>query len=341
MKYQIGDEIIVLHTNEEGKVVDIMSEDMVMIEVRGVRFPAYMNQIDFPYFYRFSKKKNVEEKKPNKVFIENIPKEKPQPNKIKVDEGVWLSFIPKFALDVFNDEVVESLKIYLINKTNESFHFKYIHKLKEEEVFVFENKILSFQDFYIHDIDFATINDSPSFNIDFSLLIAVKQKAEHFETSLKLKPKQFFKRIEEMKEKNEPTITYKLFDKYPDRFFEETQFSINKLSAAGFKVYEISKAKEYLATARSVVDLHIEKLTNNWKHLSNLEILSIQLKEFEKWYDIAIANKQPSLIIIHGVGKGKLKEEIQEILKSKPEVKSFINQYDARFGYGATEIFFK
>jgi len=341
MKYQIGDEIIVLHTNEEGKVVDIMSEDMVMIEVRGVRFPAYMNQIDFPYFYRFSKKKNVEEKKPIKVFIENIPKEKPQPNKIKVDEGVWLSFIPKFALDVFNDEVVESLKIYLINKTNESFHFKYIHKLKEEEVFVFENKILSFQDFYIHDIDFATINDSPSFNIDFSLLIADKQKAEHFETSLKLKPKQFFKRIEEMKEKNEPTITYKLFDKYPDRFYEETQFSINKLSAAGFKVYEISKAKEYLATARSVVDLHIEKLTNDWKHLSNLEILSIQLKEFEKWYDIAIANKQPSLIIIHGVGKGKLKEEIQEILKSKPEVKSFINQYDARFGYGATEIFFK
>ncbi len=341
MKYQIGDEIIVLHTNEEGKVVDIMSEDMVMIEVRGVRFPAYMNQIDFPYFYRFSKKKDVEEKKPNKVFIENIPKEKPQPNTIKVDEGVWLSFIPKFALDVFNDEVVESLKIYLINKTNERFHFKYIHKLKEEEVFVFENKILSFQDFYIHDIDFATINDSPSFNIDFSLLIADKQKAEHFETSLKLKPKQFFKRIEEMKEKNEPTITYKLFDKYPDRVFEETQFSINKLSAAGFKVYEISKAKEHLATARTVVDLHIEKLTNDWKHLSNLEILSIQLKEFEKWYDIAIANKQPSLIIIHGVGKGKLKEEIHEILKSKPEVKSFINQYDARFGYGATEIFFK
>ncbi|MCZ2222413.1 MAG: hypothetical protein LC122_02115 [Chitinophagales bacterium] len=341
MKYQIGDEIIVLHTNEEGKVVDIMSEDMVMIEVRGVRFPAYMNQIDFPYFYRFTKKKNIDEKKPNKVFIENILKEKPQPNKIKVDEGVWLSFIPKFALDVFNDEVVKSLKIYLINKTSESFHFKYIHKLKEEEVFVFENQILSFQDFYIHDIDFANVSDNPSFNIDFSLLKSDKLKAEHFETSLKLKPKQFFKRIEEMKEKNEPTITYKLFDKYPDRVFEENPFSINKLTSAGFKVYEISKAKQHLPAPRSVVDLHIEKIINDYKHLSNYEILSIQIKEFEKWYDIAIANKQPSLIIIHGVGKGKLKEEIHEILKSKPEVKNFINQYDARFGYGATEIFFK
>jgi dsDNA-specific endonuclease/ATPase MutS2 len=44
--------------------------------------------------------------------------------------------------------------------------------------------------------------------------------------------------------------------------------------------------------------------------------------------------------VIHGVGKGKLREEIHEILKLKKEVKYFINQYDPRFGYGATEIFF-
>ena len=50
MKYEIGDKIIVLLTNEEGKVVDIMNEKMVMIEVKGVKFPAYMDQIDFPYF---------------------------------------------------------------------------------------------------------------------------------------------------------------------------------------------------------------------------------------------------------------------------------------------------
>ncbi|HNN32341.1 MAG TPA: Smr/MutS family protein, partial [Chitinophagaceae bacterium] len=84
-----------------------------------------------------------------------------------------------------------------------------------------------------------------------------------------------------------------------------------------------------------------EKLSDSWKHLSNFEILTLQLNEFEKWYNIAIANKLPSFIVIHGVGKGKLKDEIHEILKSKKEVKNYINQYDARFGYGATEIFFK
>ena len=57
MKYQIGDEILVLHSNEEGKVVDFINDKMVMIEVRGVKFPAYMDQIDFPYYKRFTEKK--------------------------------------------------------------------------------------------------------------------------------------------------------------------------------------------------------------------------------------------------------------------------------------------
>jgi len=340
MKYQIGDDIIVLLTSEEGKVVEIMNEEMVMIEVRGVKFPAYMDQIDFPYFYRFTKKKPVEPNKTTQVFIENIPKEKPQPNKIKVDDGVWLSFIPQFSFDVFNDEVVESLKIYLINHTNESYFFEYKHKQKDIDVFAFSNQINAHHDFYIHDIAFETLNDQLTFNFIFTLVKSDNQKAPHFETSLKLKPKQFFKRVEEMKEKNEPTITYLLFQQYPNRVFEENTLPLHKLTSAGFKVYDISKVKEQLTAARSVIDLHIEKITNDWKHLSNYEILSIQLKEFEKWYDIAVTNKQPSLIIIHGVGKGKLKEEIHEILKSKREVKNFINQYHPKFGYGATEINF-
>ena len=100
------------------------------------------------------------------------------------------------------------------------------------------------------------------------------------------------------------------------------------------------KIKEHLEPARSVVDLHIEKLISDWQSKSNLEILTIQLKEFEKWYDLAVANKQQNFIVIHGIGKGKLKEEIHHLLKLKKEVKYFVNQYDNRFGYGATEIFF-
>jgi dsDNA-specific endonuclease/ATPase MutS2 len=50
---------------------------------------------------------------------------------------------------------------------------------------------------------------------------------------------------------------------------------------------------------------------------------------------------QPSLIVIHGVGTGRLREEIHEQLKHRKEVKTFVNQYHPAFGYGATEIFFE
>ena len=73
MKYEIGDKIIVLHSDEEGKVIDIINDKMVMIEVRGVKFPAYMDQIDFPYFKMFTQKKPVEKKK---IYVDDVPKEK-------------------------------------------------------------------------------------------------------------------------------------------------------------------------------------------------------------------------------------------------------------------------
>jgi hypothetical protein len=69
MKYEIGDKIIVLHSDEEGKVIDIINDKMVMIEIRGVKFPAYMDQIDFPYYKMFTAKKIVEKKK---IFVDDL-----------------------------------------------------------------------------------------------------------------------------------------------------------------------------------------------------------------------------------------------------------------------------
>jgi dsDNA-specific endonuclease/ATPase MutS2 len=142
-----------------------------------------------------------------------------------------------------------------------------------------------------------------------------------------------------MRTKNEATFSYRLFDVYPDKVREE-KIDIGSLSGK-YKLYDATKARQHLEPARSVVDLHIEKLTDNWQHMSNLEIISLQLKTFEKYFDLALAHLQPSLIVIHGVGSGRLRDEIHEILKLRREVKTFVNQYDPRFGYGATEIFFQ
>ncbi len=75
MKFQIGDKVVVTHSNEEGEVVDIINNKMVMVDVRGVKFPAYVDQLEFPYFKRFTEKKLFPPKK-EKKFIDDIPREK-------------------------------------------------------------------------------------------------------------------------------------------------------------------------------------------------------------------------------------------------------------------------
>lgn len=341
MKYQVGDEILVLHSNEEGRIIEIMNDKMVMIEVRGVKFPAYMDQIDFPYFKRFSEKKLFSEKKaPQKIFVDQLPKEKIKKNDSKEDAGVWLYLIPKFTLDDFNDEVVETLKIYLSNKTRIAYNFLY-EKITQGEVdFSITSTIAPFTDFYIHDIPFAEVNDSPQFAFDFSLTEQHKKKAAHFEALVKIKPKQIFQKIEALKEDNKVTLDYLLFNTYPDQE-EDNHIPIDVLRNAGYKVYDASKIKEHIPAARSVVDLHIEKLMDRHSHLTNAEIIHFQLETFEKWFELAQLNHLPSMIIIHGVGTGKLKNEIHDLLKVKKGVKSFINQYSDFYGYGATEVFFQ
>jgi dsDNA-specific endonuclease/ATPase MutS2 len=88
------------------------------------------------------------------------------------------------------------------------------------------------------------------------------------------------------------------------------------------------------------VDLHIEKLTNNPHMYSTPEILAFQLSEFEKYYDLARAHKLREFTVIHGVGEGKLKQEIHERLKGRPEVSSFVNRHHPLYGFGATQIYF-
>jgi hypothetical protein len=311
---------------------------MVMVEWRCVIFPSYTDHVDFPYFKRFTQNKKSALQKKDKTYIDSIPKEK---NTLqKTAEGVWLSFVPKFIADEFDDEVVELFKIYLVNQTDKSYSFIYSQEFAGKPAFNLKNEIQPFRDFYLHDVAFQTLNDNPVFTIQFSLLPPDKSKAPYINTSVKLKPKTVFKNIEDLKEKNEPAIQVMLFKEYPAKQYEEQPYVAPSVLKA-YKHYEASQAKQHLEAARSIIDLHIEKLSDNWKHLINFEILSLQLKEFEKWYHLALAHYLPSFIVIHGIGSGKLRDEIHDILKTKKEVKTFVNQYHPRFGYGATEIFFK
>lgn len=334
MKFQPGDIVLLLHSNEEGRVLEIINEEMVLVEIGGVAFPVFNDQIDFPYFKRFTEKNRSAGKKP-KVYVDNLKKEdavkKGQPG------GMWLSFLPVFEKDVFDDEVVEKIKIYLLNQTGEAYSFRYEVSAKGKTVFELKNSVAAFSDFYLHDLPFEELNDAPRFAFVFSPVVASGKKADHFETHFKLKARQLFRYIEDMRLKNEPSFTHLLFETYPDK----EVIDLPGYEAHALGTYPLSASGNLLQPVRSVVDLHIEKITDQWKGLGGFEILSLQLKEFEKYLELSIAHRQPTLTVIHGVGTGRLRDEIHEILKTKREVKTFVNQYHPLFGFGATEIYFR
>jgi hypothetical protein len=337
MKFQVGDKVTVLHSNEEAEVVEMINDKMVLVDVRGVKFPAYIDQLDFPYFKRFSEKKTQPNKK-EKTFVDQLPVDKSKKTNNPMD-GCWLRVLPVSDTDEFGDEVVESLKIYLVNHTDQGLNFQYKLSYSGKPDFTLSNEVIASKDFYLHDVPFENLNDAPVFEFYFTLLRPDKSKAAHFEALLKLKAKQVFQRIDEIRKKGEASFAYKLFERFPDKLSEEEKPDYVPSSSHRNKLYDAREGRQHLEPPKYEVDLHIEKLTPEWRGLSNFEMLTLQLNTFEKYLDLAIAHHQHNLIVIHGVGKGKLKDEIHEILKARREIKSFINQYDPRYGYGATEIF--
>ncbi len=341
MKFEIGDKIIVKLTNEDGKVVEILNEKMVMIEVKNVKFPAYIDQLDYPYFNMFYKPL-APKPKPQKKYIDDVRVEQPKPVE-KKSTGVWLQLFPIITEDEFGDDIIEFFKVYIINDTNLSLSFQYDLLLQGDVAFDLKNELLPFHDFYVHDVAMEDFSDSPKFNFVLSLKEKVKGKAAYVECHQKLKGKQIFQLYEKMKHDGGASIRMLLLEKYPDAEYDDSLplLDLSKLNYKGLKVVDAKKFKQTLPPVRTVIDIHIEKLVDTVHKLTNGEILDIQLREFEKWYDIAVMQKAPSLIVVHGVGEGILRNEVHEFLKYKSEVASFINQYHASFGYGATEITFK
>ena len=87
------------------------------------------------------------------------------------------------------------------------------------------------------------------------------------------------------------------------------------------------------------VDLHIEKLVPNKNGLSNYDILNIQMDTAKRQMDFAINKRIPKLVLIHGVGEGVLKSELDFLLRKYENIAVQEANYQ-KYGQGAIEIYF-
>lgn len=85
------------------------------------------------------------------------------------------------------------------------------------------------------------------------------------------------------------------------------------------------------------VDLHLHEILETERGMSDGEKLDAQLRYFERMLNTAIRERKQRLIVIHGVGEGRLREEVRKVLAYYDTVR-FDDADPRRYGYGATEV---
>lgn len=121
--------------------------------------------------------------------------------------------------------------------------------------------------------------------------------------------------------------------------FEETYSPVKEYKNSFPPARDSGKKKKSKKAASELeIDLHIEELPDNTLGLSNGEKLEIQLKYFQKELDKAVLNKHVRKItFIHGVGSGRLKQELYNILRTYEKIRYYDAPY-RKYGFGATEV---
>lgn len=330
MKFSIGDKVIFKHTDGEGVVTGYINTDMVEVDMEGITFPVHVDEIDHPYLKWFTEKKKQPVKK---AIPEQLPVEKPKQRMARLPKGIYLSFMPEYKVEEMED-VVDYLKIYLQNETGRDIQYRYEVVIKNQPIFSHEGKLHNFGHVHLHNILYDDMNDLPRFNWWLDDLGDADMAPANGQ--LRIKPQKLFQHIDELLTKNEPSFNYILVEDFKP-------YAVQQPIAPQKTKQSITPTPktESIPQATDVIDLHIENLVQNTRGMSNADMLMIQLSAFETQLRLAINSRQQRLIIIHGLGKGKLRDEVHRILAETPEVKNYTNEWMAQYGFGATEVWFQ
>jgi len=336
MKFSIGDPVFVKSNNEEGVIEEFIGKDMACVKVNNKTYHAFLADMEHPYLRWFLEDKKKEKKK-KATYIDQLSVDKTFERKALLPDGIYLVCMPVYKLDGF-DEVVEKVKVFLYNETFGQYKFEYLNKVQGETIFSIESDLEPESQFYLHDIVFEQMANSPVFYYRF---IDSKKAELDNEDTLVIKPKKLFQKLDEIKYANNAFFHVLLCKKLVPRERREVIVSLSADVVKKTETLHHFDFEQALKKSSVEIDLHIEKLVPDYKGLRSSEMLRIQLTECQKSLDLAIATHQQTLIIIHGIGRGVLKNEINSILNQTKGIKKYVNEYDVRYGYGATKVFFK
>ncbi len=254
MKFSIGDKIVLKRTGEEGHVAAYINDQMLEVEVSGITFPVYYEEIDHPYLKWFTeKKKGKKDTQP-----EQLPVEKEQFKKPRLAKGIYLSFLPFFKTDEMED-IVDHIKIYLLNELPVSVRFNYDVRFAHQSEFQHEGTLHAFGHMYLHNVAFEDMNDQPRFH--WQLTDVANSENEIEEGILRIRPAKLFEHITELLKNNEPTFSYLLIEDFVPRKKQQPKEKFEPVLKPS--MISSGNISSHIQPVSYEIDLHIEKLIDN------------------------------------------------------------------------------
>ncbi len=314
MKYKLGDFVRFVDEKMEGFVTRIIDDQMIGVTTEDdFEIPVLASKVTSVHGYH----------PPGSVKENDI--EVPVQTGEFISRGVFIAVVG----DLKANSVVH---FYFVNETS----FQLLASLTTEKQDHFKG-------------EFAGIIQPGSAEKIYSAQLA----------DLQLWPKFIFRLIFSTKQNVEPPAPINISEKFKAKDFSGSKKQIPLLKQQGWLVrldepemrvdaqklkesfYKTADEKATVDKPSKEIDLHIEKLRDDYQFINSAEILKIQLDHFQKTLDAAIVHQLPEMVFIHGAGNGTLRHEIQKTLSKHPKVQTFMDAQKEKFGYGATRVMLK
>ncbi len=327
MKLRIGDKVRFLNEVGEGTVSRIKDKTTVFVEMEdGFEIPFQETQL-VPIHTELIVDKDTEN-------MEMDPE-------AQIDEALYLILEPDHELP----QLMSDYRIYLFNAS--AYHVLYTYSVMDEthyqtvkhgEAGPFQKIALkTIKPDFLKNYQYHCIQTLFFKNTFYKSQQPVSQKIQItkaiLQQSYKIDHPEFDRQVYAFLLKEDFLSTEQV---HHDITFEDLE-RLRTVKEFGTRQKASKSSKAYLKSLEKEVDLHIEELVDSVKGLTNHDMLSIQLERFEKELDAAIESHLKKITFIHGVGNGRLKYEIQRILKSTKGI-TYQDASFKEYGFGATQV---
>lgn len=324
MHWQSGDKVYLKHTGRWATIARLIGQDMAMVRLPGDpdEIPVHLDDCDFEAPHTSTDAHSAVDD----------PMERGSFGRL--DEGVFLAI----SLDPASQSDRKAY-LFLVNDWNKDLQFETTLRLPRTNDRIRQGQLASGGWAFLFEFPMDQLNDHPDLAIKLWVTGGIRQVAlPEFDTRLKAKP------VVTRQQENPYLAFHAALFEIPTHRSDAGTIPLKTVRPPhtpppGKRVTPVPAPADK-ATFETILDLHAEALFKDPRKYSEVEIFQKQLMKFDQYIEKAIRLGVPKVFVIHGMGKGKLRDAILERSRSHPEVIRAFNEYHPLFGFGATEIDF-